>query len=247
MSVTPKLAIIGGSKEAIDLALALQGAKIDVCLFETQSYPSPSGINAKPYPPDNAWNDALKTMDAVIIAPHPFAFSGLENLNDMNIPSICLLRPEWVAGDRDNWISVPDAITAAIALTKIGASKPLLAVGRDRLEAFLDMESPELIVRCRNKPEPNLQGRGIVVFQPGPFTVAQENSYLSNTGIDCIVVHNAGGQGGWPKLEAARDLNIPVIMFDRPSLPFKTCVDSVDQVINWLRHSVSLDLSGLSE
>lgn len=236
----PKIAIIGGSKDAIDLALALDRA--DVCLFSTQSYPTPKGICTRPYNDKALWKAELTEYDAVIAAPHPFAFPRLEAVKHVGIPTLALHRPEWTAGSLDNWKTVDDTHAATLALQQSGAQKPLLTLGRERLAAFIAMEAPQLIVRCRTKPGPDIGPRGEVVYQPGPFTVQQEVEYLCETGVDCIIVHNAGGQGGWPKLQAARELNIPVILIKRPAINWPHEAQDVAGALNWLRQSVGLDV-----
>jgi len=238
----PRIAIIGGSKEAIDLARIMEHSKARYCLFETPFYPSPKGIATQQYNDSSDWSDLLCNFDVVVFAPHPFAFDLLKNLRKVTVPMLALLRPVWVAGPQDRWQMVPDAETAAQALRDSGAQMPLLALGRERLAPFIALPSPQLLVRCRNLPLPDLQGRGQVERLSGPVTTSDEIAYMQERGVDCIVVHNAGGRGGWPKLEAARHLGIPVIMIDRPAIELPEQVTTPEVAISWLRHRAGLDV-----
>ena len=73
----------------------------------------------------------------------------------------------------------------------------------------------------------------------GPYDVAGEVAELSGQGIDALVVHNAGGRGGWPKLGAARVLGIPVILIERPKLPEMEMVESVEAALAWVKGRVA--------
>ncbi len=242
MKSPPRIAIIGGSKEAVDLARALQGA--DVCLFETPYYPSPKGIKTQVYDANTDWAQALQGFNALVFAPHPFAFDVFERIRDTSLPHVALLRPPWQPGEGDDWTLLESGTAAAQYLQSCGAKRALLAIGRERLVPFLQTSGPDLRIRCRNLPEPDVGRRGTVEYMTGPFSVEQERRYLQDNAIDCIVVHNAGGFGGWPKLQAARELQIPVIMIDRPPVDWPAIVETPQQAIAWLRQSAGLDLRG---
>ena len=243
MSVAPKIAIIGGSKEANDLALVLGRASQDFCLFATSTYRPPSGLPCQEYTADTDWAVALDGFAAVVLAPHPF--SGIDVTPE--IPVIVLCRPAWKATSHDNWTFASNATEAATLLHQSVASRHLLAVGRDRLGPFLALDTPDLLVRHRHNPAPTLKPDCTALFQPGPFSIEHEVAFLRREKIDCIVAHNAGGQGGWPKLGAARALEMPVILINRPQLRWKDHVEDVSAVLIWLRQHVGLDVSPLSD
>ena len=243
MSGAPKIAIIGGSKEANDLALVLGRTKQDFCLFVTSTYRAPSGLSCQEYTADTDWSVALDGFTAVVLTPHPFADVDITP----EIPVVVLCRPAWKATSQDNWTFARDATEAAALLNQSGATRPMLAVGRERLEPFLALERPNLLVRHRHNPAPDLKPNSTALFQPGPFSIEQEVAFLKREKVDCIVAHNAGGQGGWPKLGAARELGMPVILINRPKLRWKDSVEDVWATLIWLRQHVGLDLSPLSD
>ena len=53
--------------------------------------------------------------------------------------------------------------------------------------------------------------------------------------ISILVSKNSGGQALRPKLLAARELEITVLMVQRPDLPEGRRAEGVEQVIDWLR------------
>ncbi|MGB0440033.1 MAG: precorrin-6A/cobalt-precorrin-6A reductase, partial [Paracoccaceae bacterium] len=57
------------------------------------------------------------------------------------------------------------------------------------------------------------------------------------------VAKNAGGTGARAKIDAARDLGLPVIMIDRPHIPHRAMATQVDQVLGWLDHGAADPLS----
>jgi precorrin-6A/cobalt-precorrin-6A reductase len=59
-------------------------------------------------------------------------------------------------------------------------------------------------------------------------------------GIARIVARNSGGDGARAKIDAARMLELPVIMISRPELPERQRVESVAEVIHWLGHRICL-------
>ncbi|HBY28880.1 MAG TPA: cobalt-precorrin-6A reductase, partial [Bradyrhizobium sp.] len=58
--------------------------------------------------------------------------------------------------------------------------------------------------------------------------------------IEWIVARNSGGTGARAKIDAARALDLPVIMITRPRLPERPRVESVEAVMQWLGHRTCL-------
>jgi precorrin-6A/cobalt-precorrin-6A reductase len=55
-----------------------------------------------------------------------------------------------------------------------------------------------------------------------------------------IVARNSGGGGARAKIDAARELGLPVVMIKRPKLPDRLRVESVAEVMHWLGHRACL-------
>jgi precorrin-6A/cobalt-precorrin-6A reductase len=59
---------------------------------------------------------------------------------------------------------------------------------------------------------------------------------LENFGADIVVARNAGGSAASAKIEAARDLALPVVMIRRPFIPARKTVETVAEILCWLGH-----------
>lgn len=80
--------------------------------------------------------------------------------------------------------------------------------------------------------------RGRYLHGHGPFAEADEIRVMRKERIDWLLVHNAGGSGGWPKLAAARRLGLPVAMLDRPRRPDGPRVTTVEEALLWLHKTM---------
>ena len=58
-----------------------------------------------------------------------------------------------------------------------------------------------------------------LILARGPFTIDEETRLMREERIDVLVTKNSGGAQTDAKLQAARALQIPVIMIERPPLP----------------------------
>jgi len=91
-----------------------------------------------------------------------------------------------------------------------------LTTGRTGLSVFAGVER-WFLVRSVDPPEPPVPARMQVVLDRGPFTLEGERALMREHAIDVLVTKNSGGEA--PKLAAARELDIPVVVVERPSLP----------------------------
>ncbi|MCP1131676.1 precorrin-6A/cobalt-precorrin-6A reductase, partial [Robbsia andropogonis] len=71
-----------------------------------------------------------------------------------------------------------------------------------------------------------------------PFTLTGELALFRGHHFEIVVAKNAGGSGARAKLDAARELGLPVVMIDRPFIPPRSQVASVAAVLDWLDHGV---------
>ena len=75
-----------------------------------------------------------------------------------------------------------------------------------------------------------------MIVSRGPFTLEGELEMMRARGIAWIVARNSGGDGARAKIDAARELGLPVIMISRPRLPERSRVESVAEIMQWLGH-----------
>ena len=73
----------------------------------------------------------------------------------------------------------------------------------------------------------------------GPFDLAGDRAMLMEHRIDIVVARNAGGDAAYAKIEAARELGLPVVMVRRPFIPAREKVESVADVLRWLGHDLA--------
>ncbi|WP_425514786.1 cobalt-precorrin-6A reductase [Comamonas fluminis] len=182
----------------------------------------------------------------VIDATHPFAAQMSRNAHAAcaaaGIPLLSMERPGWSLQAGDQWISVPD-MQAAAQVVASGAPprfrSVFLAIGRKQLAAFAHQASEQrYVLRVVDQTDEALPlpcGSYELIVARGPFALEDEMALLKRHAVDCIVSKNAGGPDTYAKIEAARALQIPVIMVDRPVLPEREQCQSPQQAMAWLR------------
>ncbi|MHA4776543.1 cobalt-precorrin-6A reductase [Streptomyces sp. MSC1_001] len=160
-------------------------------------------------------------VDAVIDATHPFAgrisFNAARAAATAHVPLLALRRPGWVPVEGDDWREVPSLEDAARALTGLG-DRVFLTTGRMGLAAFADR--PEwFLVRSVDAPEAPLPARAEILLDRGPFALDGERELLRRHRIDVVVTKDSGGAATAPKLRAAREAGLPVVVVRRPPVP----------------------------
>ncbi|WP_454278281.1 cobalt-precorrin-6A reductase [Sphingomonas sp. Marseille-Q8236] len=177
----------------------------------------------------------------LVDATHPFAArisaNAIAAAELAGVKLLALTRPAWDAGPGDRWIRVADTAEAVAALGS-EAARIFLALGRQTIGNFADAAQHFYLLRFVDAAEvPALPHHHLVVDR-GPFTLEGEMALLRAHRIQVIVAKNAGGSGARAKLDAARELGLPVVMIDRPFIPDRPQVESVAAVLDWLDHGV---------
>lgn len=173
----------------------------------------------------------------LVDATHPFAarISGnaVAAAGIAGLPVLALERQPWAEGPADRWQSVPDMEAAAAALPEEPA-RVFLAIGRQNLEVFAAKPQHHYLLRLVDAPESLPLPNANAVIARGPFTLAGDLALLQAHRISHIVAKNAGGAGARAKLDAARALNLPVILIAQPVVPERPRVATVAEVLAWL-------------
>ncbi len=230
-----RVLILGGTADANRLAAAVANdARIDAVL----SY---AGRTENPTPPPISWRvggfggidglaDYLRTesIARVVDATHPFAaqISGhaVTACAVAAVPLLALERPPWQCAPGDRWIEVDDLKGAAEALG-VAPRRVFLGIGRVHLKTFAAHSQHVYLVRLVDPPRAPLPlPDAEVVVARGPFDRAGDRAML------------AGGCSASAKIEAARDLALPVVMVRRPFIPARAKVETVAEVLRWLGH-----------
>jgi precorrin-6A/cobalt-precorrin-6A reductase len=150
------------------------------------------------------------------------------------VPLVRLLRPPWTPQAGDRWVGVAGLPEAAAAIDELGARVAFLTVGRRELHHFDRARHTRFVVRSIHRPE-RLPPRTTLVLDRGPYELAAERDLLVRHGVEVIVAKNAGGTATRAKLDAARELGIPVVMVERPSQPAVPRVATPEDARRWVQ------------
>jgi precorrin-6A/cobalt-precorrin-6A reductase len=182
---------------------------------------------------------AEHSVEAVVDATHPYADQMSANAASacarQGVALATVVRTAWQAVPGDRWQIVPTSGSAAAAL---GSSprRVFLALGRQDLAVFAAAPQHFYIARVIELPHaadlpPHLQ----VVQARGPFDVAGELALLREARIDVLVSRNSGGGATYAKIEAARELALPVVMIARPRKATGHVVSGAAEAFDWLQ------------
>lgn len=246
-----KLLILGGTHEARALArhaVRLPGLSVTTSLAGRTS--RPAALEGEVRIGGFGGADGLAAWlgddgaDWVIDATHPFATeisrNGALACEKLGLPRLVLERPPWRAGDGDNWIEV-DGVAAAAAAVEGTAKRVFLTLGARALDPFANISGVWFLVRTVEaiEPPPSLAACHTVTGR-GPFDAAHETELLRQHRIDCVVSRNSGGDATYAKIEAARKLNLPVVMLRRPPPQTGETAATVEAAMDWLRDRLAI-------
>lgn len=176
--------------------------------------------------------------DAVIDATHPYAAQMSANAvaacTQAGLPLGSIVRPPWRRLEDDSWRIVPTAEAAAAALGKTPL-RVFLSLGRQDLHAFAASPQHRYVARTIEVPDQAALPPNLKILQArGPFDRDSEARLLVKEEIDIIVSKNSGGTATYAKIEAARELDLPVIMIARPDKPAGHVLGSPEEAVAWL-------------
>tara|TARA_B110000459_G_scaffold28110_1_gene27959 strand:- start:8868 stop:9602 length:735 start_codon:yes stop_codon:yes gene_type:complete len=237
------LLILAGTAEARDLAKYCAATKIP-------AQASLSGATRKPLPlavPTRHGGfggaDGFKTfikeqnISAILDATHPFASFITERTfqvsQELGLPMMRYDRPEWKPSEGDKWTFINDESEAINYISS--HLNVFLATGRQSLLKFKNISNSRLYCRQIDPPDmpfPWLNGT-FVIGRP-PFSEAAEKALFLKLNIDVLIVKNSGGSASRTKLDAARSLEMPVLMINRPTPTPASTLRSLTEIKIWL-------------
>jgi precorrin-6A/cobalt-precorrin-6A reductase len=240
----PTVLILGGTAEARELAgrlAATAGVRAVSSLAGRVSDPAlPAGeVRIGGFGGAGGLADWLtaENVAAVIDATHPFAQGISANAAAACVrtgtPLLSLVRPAWAAGERDAWHEAGSLPDAARLLPSLGR-RAFLTTGRQGLAAFASLEQAWFLIRCVDPPSGPLPPACEVILSRGPYHAGAEMALMRGHEIDVLVTKNSGGELTAGKLDAAREMGIPVIMVRRPLLPDVPRRSTVAGAESWL-------------
>ncbi|MFI9763756.1 cobalt-precorrin-6A reductase [Streptomyces sp. NPDC051963] len=183
-------------------------------------------------------------VDALVDATHPFAGTISSNAaraaGAAHVPLLALRRPGWVPVEGDDWHEAGSLEEAAQLLRALGR-RVFLTTGRMGLAAFASLDELWFLVRSVDAPEAPHPARMEVLLDRGPFTLAGERELLRRHRVDVVVTKDSGGAAAAPKLTAAREAGLPVLVVRRPPAPegVPVAVDP-EQAARWIGERLGL-------
>lgn len=240
-----RILILGGTGDAAKLAARLatiQGVEAITSLAGRTREPSvPLGdLRVGGFGGVAGLANYLEVMqiDLLIDATHPFAsqisWNAVEAATKIGIPHLILIRSPWEKVSGDRWIEV-DSVAAAATALQNQAQRVFLTVGRQELATFAHLKDIWFLMRMIDPPAPDaLVPPGMLLCDRGPFTLSNEREILIHHNIDAIVSKNSGGDATYPKIIAARELEVKVVMVNRPPIPPGDRVSDVDGALAWV-------------
>lgn len=239
-----KLLLLGGTAEARELAdmiVARNGIELTVSLAGATRTPETRGRRTRigGFGGAEGFTAFLKSEapDAVLDATHPFAVRMTRRTHHVcdahALPYKLLLRPEWKRQTGDNWTEVRDEAEAVAWVTP--SDRVFLATGRQTLPRFAQMRAAYTWCRQIDPPDgPYPFKNGEFLVGRPPFSVEDEIDLFSRLGVTVLIVKQAGGAASRTKLDAARALQIPVLLIKRPDYSGISSVETVQDAVKWI-------------
>lgn len=230
-----RVLVLGGTAEARELATRLVARGDDVVT-------SLAGRVARPRLPVGdvriggfggveGLRAAAVDFDAVVDATHPFA-AGISAHAAAACPLLVRLqRPGWSGP----WTWVDDHDQAAARTAALGG-RPFLTVGRQSLDRFVPVLRDHVVIaRVVDPPEIDVPDSWLVLLDRGPYDLAGELALMEEHDVGVLVTKDSGGVHTRPKIDAAEQLDVPVVVVRRPPPPDGVeTVSDVDDVLRWL-------------
>lgn len=244
-----KVLLLAGTSEAIGIAEGL------ACIENVDAAASMAGATRAPrelavplrtggFGGETGFAAFLKErgIDLVVDATHPFAARMTATSSKVcagsGVPYLRVERPAWIAKVGDSWHAV-DTVQQARDLIPSNA-RIFLGTGRQTLMEFGVFDDCHILCRVIDPPQSRFpfEGGKFVVGRP-PFSVQHEVDLFRKERIDWLVVKNSGGWRSKSKLDAARELGLPVVMFNRPARPNAPLVETVEDALIWVEKELS--------
>lgn len=245
-----RILILGGTAEARMLAERLAGrSELDVTLSlagrTAAPAPQPVPVRVGGFGGAAGLADYLlnERIDVLIDATHPYArvisANAAAAAHATHVPLVALRRPPWTAVAGDRWSEASD-VSAALRALGEAPRRVFVTLGRSELALFNEAPQHHYLIRSVDPVDPPLALPHVTyVTDRGPFSEADDRALMTAHGIEVVIARNSGGEATYGKIAAARALGVGVIMLRRPPPSDAPAVETVEDAIAWLDHTLT--------
>ena len=250
-----KIFLIAGTEDGRKLAEFLSGKNFDVTASVVSDYGrkllescAAVKINDKPLDRDELEKILREeNFNFLVDASHPYAKNISANaIAAATAAKIFYVRYERaeIIFDYEKIFCVESYEAAAVKASQLGKNI-YLTTGSRNLKIFVDLlkdcnltarvlPTAEVLSQCENF---GLTPKQIVAMQ-GPFSTELNAELFKHARAEVIVTKNSGQIGGADtKLAAAKILNLPVVMIDRPKIFYPNKAETFDDVLKAIRNA----------
>ncbi|WP_299280607.1 precorrin-6A/cobalt-precorrin-6A reductase [uncultured Tateyamaria sp.] len=228
MTTSPLIAVLAGAREVHDAVAWLNAAQARACVvWGREGEAVPLGLSEHATVPADT--------RAIVDVSHAFdVFTRIGALAAVPHAAYARVgRDPWMPGAGEKWQQV-NTMEQAVAALPAGA-RVFAATGRGSLTELARHRGRVFLRQLTAHREPTGFGNCEFVFGSAPLDAAGEAELLKRLEIDVVLARNIGGPDAFPKVQAARDLGLPVVMLRPPALPSGPRLRSAEQMADWLK------------
>lgn len=233
----PTLRILAGTRPAVRLAEAVArrfGDRLDVAVALAGIAVVPRGCRVDAI----GAGTGVPGPAALIDGLDPFAREAIraarEAAQSAGIPRLTFRPPVWHRHPLDRWVEVRDLAGAAGAVASV-ARIVLLSLPERDLAPFEAIGGLRFPVRLTRPPARwDRPARFAVHHCPPPFSREAETRLLHRTGAQAVVMRATGAAEDEPLVQAARALDLPVVMIRRPLERGEVPARTVEAALDWV-------------